>query len=927
MAQVYLSQYARRAAVADFTTSASYAATASYVNPIRLDPIQDPNPTGLLYPSSTYLYQSASNTPLGYDMYIRQDGNVVKWKWVEGMLNTGLLYGGVLTYSGSYLLITSGAGLIMNYSASTGSEAGPVANYIAWGPITQSIENIATAQNTFVYIDIEGTASQQNVFFSPEQYHDTIPIGRISHYDNIETNGANMNVQTVYDIDGQQNIFVRAFGPLKLTGISTSGQASTLRLNIGSGTAFNLGGYYPYDPERPSTYNMETYNTASIIRIYRDGTGDYVFDNDGGNYYTDIDPGNYDDGTGTLAGVGVNEYTIQRVMVNPITGRAHVYYGQTVYANYDDAVGAIFSDEFVESDATAFSYPFSSYLVVKGNTNDLLDLENKIVQAGLFRNTGGGGGTGGGIPGGQDTQIQFNNNGVFDGEPEFTFNYLTNTVALTGSMLVSGAISASYGPNTVGFYGTSSWAVSASQAISSSYASTASYALFAVTASYASSSPNFANTNLVFTDDRKHSTNNYSYFIYSDLVGGNEIDPFDGFGVSGSFYFFSTQSNALGTAAGSTNTYTYIEITSQSIDLSFNADPAVPSVYTFTNKSASFSSSLTVSESVYFPGLISSSQLNVVVIDTASGQLYYTSSNAIGGGGTAALINNLLTNITVGGSDQGTLYTAGTLLETILRDILIDYFDPTITFRSLKNGVTTVFNVNTPSTLYREVSSSLTFTISDFNATADNPGGRFAYSSSFTASGATVGNFNHYFGNDVLATSNNLSVGVSRTINRNSPGLVTFTINGVHPSSSTLPLITDDATLTYVYPIYYGMSTIDYSTNPGNLESAFLDGELEKTVIAEGSTQNLLLNGTSKFIYFAYPDDWGYPLSSILDTSTNIEYLPPTLPTFVSYSMNNQSGSTTAPWSNQVYRVYQYYANYPNGTNVNSHIFRFTFDN
>jgi len=444
---------------------------------------------------------------------------------------------------------------------------------------------------------------------------------------------------------------------------------------------------------------------------------------------------------------------------------------------------------------------------------------------------------------------------------------------------------------------------------------------------YIPEGPNFATANLVFTGNRKHSTNNYSYFLYSDLVGGNETNPFDGIGVSGSFHYLNSSSNVLGTAAGSTDTYTYLEITTQSIDLSFNADPVVPSTYKFTNTTASFSSSLNVTKSVYFPGLTSASQLNVVVVDTASGQLYYTTTSSVGG--TAVLLQNLTTNITVGGSDQGTLYPAGTLLEAILRDILIDYFDPTITFRSLKNGPTTVFDVNTPSTLYREVSSSLTFTISNFNATADNPGGRFAYSSSFTASGATVGNFNYYFGDNVLSTVNNLSVTNPnpRTINRNSPGPVTFTINGVHPSSSTLPIITDDATLTYVYPIYYGMSTIDYSTNPGNLESAFLDGELEKTVIAEGSTQNLLLNDTNKFIYFAYPEDWGYLLSSILDTATNIEYLPPTLPTFISYTMPNQSGSAATPWNNQVYRVYQYYANYPNGTNVNSHIFRFTFDN
>jgi len=655
MAQVYLSQYSKRAALADTSTSASYAATASYISPIKLDPVQDPDPTGLLYPSSTYLFQSSSNTFSGYDLYFRQDGNLVKWKWIEGMLNTGLLYGGVLSYSASSFLITPGSGIIVNHNAVTGSEISPVVDYVTWGPITQSVENIAAYQNTFVYIDSNGNANQQNVFFTPEQYQIYIPIGRISHYDNVVTNGSNTNDQTVYDADGQQNIFVRAFGPLKLTGIATSGQTSTLRLNIGSGRAFNLGGYYPYNPEMPSTYDMSTYNTASIIRIYRSGSG-YKFDNNGGSYYTTINPGNYDNGTGILASVGNSEWTIQRVMVNPITGRAHVYYGQNKYNTYDDAVGSISSDAFVESDATANSYPLSAYLIVKGNTTDLTNtVENKIVQAGLFRSIAGGGATGGGgIPGGQNTQIQFNNAGVFDGNPNFTYNYLNSSLTLTGSMFVSGAISASFGNNTIGFFGTASWAVSASQAISaskafsSSYAlsasraTTASYALtasFATTSSYASASPNFANTDLVFTDNRKHSTNNYSYFIYSNIVGGNPSNPFDGIGVSGSFYFFNSSSNALGTAAGSTNTYTYIEITTQSIDLSFDANPVVPSSYTFTKNSASFSSSLTVTKSVYFPGLTTTPQSNVVIIDTTNGQLYYTASSAIGGAANVGILN------------------------------------------------------------------------------------------------------------------------------------------------------------------------------------------------------------------------------------------------------------------------------------------------
>ena len=67
---------------------------------------------------------------------------------------------------------------------------------------------------------------------------------------------------------------------------------------------------------------------------------------------------------------------------------------------------------------------------------------------------------------------------------------LSGSFTLTGSQLVSGSISASLGANTVGFHGTSSWAVTSSQAVSASYAISSSYATsasYAISSSYATS--------------------------------------------------------------------------------------------------------------------------------------------------------------------------------------------------------------------------------------------------------------------------------------------------------------------------------------------------------------------------------------------------------------------------------------------------------
>ena len=52
------------------------------------------------------------------------------------------------------------------------------------------------------------------------------------------------------------------------------------------------------------------------------------------------------------------------------------------------------------------------------------------------------GGTGNGVPGGANTQIQFNDAGVFGGSPNFTYNNTTGNITLAGN-LVSGNLYAS----------------------------------------------------------------------------------------------------------------------------------------------------------------------------------------------------------------------------------------------------------------------------------------------------------------------------------------------------------------------------------------------------------------------------------------------------------------------------------------------------
>ena len=482
--------------------SSSYATTGSNVfvgNQIidgflQLDPATDP---GAANTTSSFLFTSASNTATGYDLYYRQGSNKVKFKWFEGVLNTGILYGGVLTYSSSYFYVSSGSGIIVNHNASTGSEISPTITYVNWAASSHSIST-PSAQNTYVFIDANGVLQQQNAFFTPEQYHEALPIGRVSHYGSTGSlvTGVGNNMLTSYDVPQQLGEFARAFGPLKISGFTITPQVGNLSLNIGSGTAFNLGGYYQNTPDLPSSYNSNTYLTSSIIRLYRSGSG-FQFDNNGGAYYTSVDPTLYDDGDGTLATVGSGNWSIQRVFVNPITGRSHVYYGQSTYTTYLNAVQSVATDDFVESEVTKNAYVFAGYLVMKGGAaNDDLSVggtTNAIVQAGLFRNSVGG-------SGGATTAVSELND-----LSDVNISSPSNGQALiysTGTWINGTPISSSYAATasfvngisngTASYANTASFALTASyllgQSLTASFALTASYVENAQSASYWSGS-------------------------------------------------------------------------------------------------------------------------------------------------------------------------------------------------------------------------------------------------------------------------------------------------------------------------------------------------------------------------------------------------------------------------------------------------------
>ena len=361
---------------------------------LRLDPAQDPGNTNA---TASFLFTSASNTEQGYDLYYRQDGNLVKFKWIEGGISSGLLYGGVISASGATIFVSSGSGILLDPNASFSKEINPIFTYVTWPNYSAPATYLTSSQNTYIYIDAAGTIHQQTEFFDQTQYEQAIPLGRVTHPNYATITGIGSNVQTTYDSDNQQSAFIRAFGPIKIDGFSINAHPGTLGFGIGSGVAYTLGGFYSQDPNSPSHYHGNAFATSSIARAYRSGSG-VRLDNNGGAFYSTVDPDYWDDGTGVLNTMASGDWQIQRVFANPVTGRVVVYYGQNTYTTLINALQYLATDSFTEGEFTAHSLIFVGYLVLKGQTNNLTDTnDNRIINAGIFRNIAGGSSGGGAV--------------------------------------------------------------------------------------------------------------------------------------------------------------------------------------------------------------------------------------------------------------------------------------------------------------------------------------------------------------------------------------------------------------------------------------------------------------------------------------------------------------------------------------------------
>ena len=407
--------------------------------------------------TSSYIYTSGSTNDIYFTQYNGPYTNTTRLRWLESMLSTGLLNGGLLTtVTGSTTFsVTSGSGIIVKFNASTTTDPYPTIQKVDFPAyISQSLTYITSSQLTFIGINpINNQIIQQTTPFVDGDFENYIVLGRVLHQSGSVTNGTSTAPGVSYGLPASHDLFVRVFGPLKVTGHVLEPSGSTLGLTKTGGDSYIKGRNYTVNPDSPD-YIKSTSDFAltdsKIFREYVDGSGNPVVDTGIANAgYTVIDPTKYNN-NGTLATVPGGRYTIQRVYWIPHgPNRAlYVYYGNATYTSLDLAQSAIATESFTEGSNTSDAAILVAFLLVSAGASNLSNTSQaRFIQAGAFRGVSaigaGGGGGGATTPGGLDTYVQFNDGGsTFGGVSTFTFNKTSNTLAVS-NIQVSGIVGAS----------------------------------------------------------------------------------------------------------------------------------------------------------------------------------------------------------------------------------------------------------------------------------------------------------------------------------------------------------------------------------------------------------------------------------------------------------------------------------------------------
>ena len=362
-------------------------------------------------------------------------GNADKWDDLQsyadykGLLaqnvqNTGLVSGAVISKASSTTLdISPGTGYVADYSDPANPTTTPVtyAGVTGYTPVNLATDGLfvigINASGALVELGIQSVTNQDE--------RDYLLIGVYIAFGGVVDRAVPVPFNLGYNAAVTARDFIRdVIGPANVIGNLISANGTNLNINTSGGIIFIIASNFRNNPEIPDELPIAAGSAISFYRVFRAASPSVQLSQDG-PLTTFVNPDKWDDGSGTLADVPVNDFTIQVIYATP--GAHYVVYGQEVFNTMDNAetaliYGALTFDEY----PTLQSLVQRSFLIVREGTTDLTNTSDaQFFDAGKFR--AGGVSTSGGIPGitvpgGSNTQVQFNDNGVFGGDSDFVWD-------------------------------------------------------------------------------------------------------------------------------------------------------------------------------------------------------------------------------------------------------------------------------------------------------------------------------------------------------------------------------------------------------------------------------------------------------------------------------------------------------------------------
>jgi hypothetical protein len=411
--------------------------------------------------SASYIYVSGSTN----DLYFTQNGqgyaNTTRLRWLEGNLYTGLLHGGfITTQSSTVYQVSSGSGVIVNLNASIPNDPYPIVQYLNWPNLSSSIASLsASYDQQFVAINSSAQIFAQGIPYNDGDYNTKIPIGIVIHQNHSTINAVQTFPSVGYGWKQRSYDFIKAFGPLKISGYTLQA-SSSLGLLLNGGVAWVDGRNYTIDPNNPSYINEAVgIGTSKIYYYYQSGSEFNYLTNNGAGY-TQVTASLYSNNGVLTALSNNNKWSIQRVYYfpNSATKALYVYYGNAQYDTYTDALAGIQNEAFLEAPNTLANAIFVGYMLLQKTANFTTTPGPtgtwEFRSAGLFRGiSGGSGGSGGGGGGGVTSLAGLTDVSIsspINGQP---LTYNSTTTKWSNSSVITASLN-----------GTASWANNAATA-------------------------------------------------------------------------------------------------------------------------------------------------------------------------------------------------------------------------------------------------------------------------------------------------------------------------------------------------------------------------------------------------------------------------------------------------------------------------------